>query len=291
MGCRTGILVVSPATDRPESRSVAGKILLLIGAGLVFLVLLGLGGWQVARLQWKLDLIARVDARVNATAVEAPVAQDWSSVSVTSDAYRHVRVTGQFVYGRSVRVQAVTERGSGFWLLTPLRRSNGDVVLVNRGYVPARAGDWLPKTGLAADTAPRLGAVTTVTGLLRISEKGGAFLRRNDPAAHRWYSRDVGAIAAAGGLVDAVGPVAPYFIDADAASSGRLADDPDSEQPVGGLTVISFHNSHLVYAITWFTLALMLGAAVLWNLRDERRAQRAGSLVATPAANDLDSTT
>lgn len=282
---RTGNLVVKPVAESPQARSKTGKILLLIGAALVFLTLLGLGGWQVARLQWKLDLIARVDARVKAPVVEAPAAPDWSGITAASDEYRHVRVTGQYLYGRTVRVQAVTELGSGFWLLTPLRRSTGDVVLVNRGFVPARTGDWLPGAGLAvSDALNRLGVMTTVTGLLRISEKGGAFLRSNDPASNRWYSRDVGAIAAAGAITSAVGPVAPYFVDADAMSAGMQADDPAGDQPVGGLTVIAFHNSHLVYAITWFILAFMLGGAMAWSLRDERRSRLAGTVV----ANDLD---
>lgn len=277
---------MSAATGVSRARSKTGKILLLIGASVVFLTLLGLGGWQVVRLQWKLDLIARVDARVNAPAVDVPAAPDWSGVTAESDGYRHVRVTGQYLYGRSVRVQAVTERGSGFWLLTPLRRAAGDVVLVNRGYVPARTGDWLPGAGRpAADAVDRAGAITTVTGLLRITEKGGAFLRRNDPANNRWYSRDVGAIAAAGNIVSAVGPVAPYFVDADAASAGGRSDDPSGDQPVGGLTVIAFHNSHLVYAITWFILAFMLGGAVAWNLREEWRLPRTGKF----PNNDLDS--
>ncbi|MFT5588225.1 MAG: surfeit locus 1 family protein [Bradyrhizobium sp.] len=276
---------MSAVADVPQPRSKTGKILLLIGAGLVFLTLLGLGSWQVVRLQWKLDLIARVDARVNAPAVDAPAAAAWPGVTTESDAYRHVRVTGQYLYGRTVRVQAVTERGSGFWLLTPLRRASGEVVLINRGYVPARTGDWLPGAGrVAADAVDRAGAVTTVTGLLRITEKGGAFLRSNDPANNRWYSRDVGAIAAAGGIPGAIGPVAPYFVDAEAASAGGQPDDPSGEQPVGGLTVIAFHNSHLVYAITWFVLALMLAGAMIWSLREERRSQRAGTFV----ANDLD---
>jgi cytochrome oxidase assembly protein ShyY1 len=53
----------------------------------------------------------------------------------------------------------------------------------------------------------------------RISETRGGFLRANDAAAGRWYSRDVAAMAAALGLQQS--SVAPYFVDADApASSG-----------------------------------------------------------------------
>jgi surfeit locus 1 family protein len=42
--------------------------------------------------------------------------------------------------------------------------------------------------------------------------------------------------------------------------------------PVGGLTVITFHNSHLVYAITWYTLALMVAGGIWLGVRSETRA-------------------
>ena len=41
--------------------------------------------------------------------------------------------------------------------------------------------------------------------------------------------------------------------------------------PVGGLTVVSFPNNHLVYAITWFGLALLVIVGVFLLLRDEQR--------------------
>ena len=104
-------------------------------------------------------------------------------------------------------------------------------------------------TGNVAGTA-------SVTGLLRISEPGGGFLRSNDAAADRWYSRDVVAIASARGL----GEVAPYFVDADAAAEpGPL--------PQGGMTQVSFRNTHLVYALTWFCLALMSAGAAIFLIR------------------------
>ena len=92
-----------------------------------------------------------------------------------------------------------------------------------------------------------------MTGLLRMSEPGGAFLRSNDPAADRWFSRDVAAIAASRGL----DKVAPYFIDAERAPG-------ESGLPVGGLTVIAFSNNHLVYALTWGALALMAAVGAIF---------------------------
>jgi surfeit locus 1 family protein len=107
-----------------------------------------------------------------------------------------------------------------------------------------------------------------LSGLLRISEPGGGFLRDNDPLHNRWFSRDVGAIAAAHGLYN----VAPYFVDADRAQDPAGAPD----HPVGGLTVISFHNTHLVYAFTWYALALMVAGAWWWVARGEAQRAAAG---------------
>jgi len=211
---------------------------------------IALGVWQLQRLRWKLDLIARVDARVHAAAVDAPARTQWPRVNRADDEYRHVHVAGSFLPNRDTLVQATTERGMGYWLLTPLRTDDGAVVLVNRGFVPTQ---WRAHPGAAAPAGR-----VDIDGLLRISEPGGAFLHHNDAAADRWYSRDVAAIAARRGLADA----APYFIDADA-NANRDA------YPVGGLTVVSFYNHHLGYALTWFGLALLVAFGAWRALRSE----------------------
>ena len=109
----------------------------------------------------------------------------------------------------------------------------------------------------------------TITGLLRPSEPGGAFLRDNAPEKDRWYSRDVAAIAKARGL----DRVAPYFVDAEAPP---LAEGGGAGQPVSGLTVIQFRNNHLVYALTWFMLALMVAGGAGYAAREEFRPRRSG---------------
>ena len=236
---------------RPRPATVA------IGAAWVACVatLLALGVWQLERWAWKLDLIDRVERRVHAEAVPAPGPAAWPAINRADDEYRRVTVSGRFLNDRETLVQALTVEGPGYWVVTPLQTADG-TVLVNRGFVPADRRD--PASRSAGNPE---GAIT-VTGLLRLSEPGGAFLRHNDPADNRWYSRDIAAIAAARGLSH----VAPFFVDADATPNpGGL--------PVGGLTVISFPNNHLVYALTWFTLALMLAGAGLQRLR---RAPAAG---------------
>ena len=74
----------------------------------------------------------------------------------------------------------------------------------------------------------------------------------------------IAAIAIA--IVEGLGPVASYFIDADKGA------DP---LPVGGLTVATFRNAHLSYALTWFALAL--GRAGLAPLRPDLIPPRAAT--------------
>ncbi|WP_218510761.1 SURF1 family protein [Variovorax sp. dw_308] len=232
---------------RGGARAAAAAVAVLLLAGFI-----ALGTWQVERRAWKLDLIERVDQRVHAPAVAAPGPASWPEVSAARDEYRHVRVTGVFLHDREALVQAVTTLGSGFWVLTPLRQPDGRVVFVNRGFVPPEARQRATRNG--SEPAGE----TTVTGLLRLTEPKGGFLRSNDAASGRWYSRDVQAMAAARGLAE----VAPYFIDADATPSMG-----EREWPAGGLTVVTFQNNHLVYALTWYTLALMVVAAAWRFLR------------------------
>jgi len=206
-----------------------------------FALLIALGVWQIERRAWKLALIDRVEQRVHAPAQPIPSPAAWPAVSAANDEYRHVSVAGRFLHDRETLVQAVTEEGPGYWVLTPLQRRDGTQVLVNRGFVPTERRDASTRQSGNPDSR------VEITGLLRMSEPKGGFLRNNVPQHNRWYSRDVAAIAAARGLEN----VAPFFVDADAGSQSGPG-------PIGGLTVVAFPNNHLIYALTWFALAFML---------------------------------
>ncbi|WP_180899536.1 SURF1 family protein [Martelella soudanensis] len=221
-------------------------------AALLFAVFAALGIWQVYRLQWKLDLIAAVDARVAAPVAPAP--GHGAAVTRENDAYRHVSVTGSYIEMAQTLIYYPTQLGAGYFVMTPLLRNDGSYVLINRGFVPEG------KEGDPADYRPPAGEVT-VEGLLRMPEsKGWLFSRASDPVNGKWYRRDVASIMATRGLV----PFAPYFIDA--AASG-----PPGQLPIGGLTVVKFRNSHLSYALTWFAMALGTLALYVFVLRYERR--------------------
>jgi surfeit locus 1 family protein len=228
-------------------------------AGLALLV--GLGVWQLERLQWKNGLIAQVSARSTAPAVTLLPESQWQKIG-SDDEYRRITATGTFRHDREALLYTVEpddrrSGGPGYLVLTPLALDGGATVIVNRGFVP------LDRKDAATRREGQVAGTVTVTGLLRMPEEKRWFTPVNEPAKGDWYRRDPAEIAAALGL----SRTAPFTIDADGASNpGGL--------PSGGRTHLAFPNNHLQYALTWFGLALtLLGVftAFAWQRLHGRR--------------------
>ena len=235
-----------------SKRAILGSLVLLLT-----LSFLSLGAWQLKRLQWKLDLIERVSERVHLPAVPLPPSASWSGLSSSEFEYLPVKVSGRFFYDRSTRVQTISEQGSGYWLMVPLQLPTGECVWVNRGFVPVGVKGVFEAS--AAD-------VVQITGLMRVSEPSGRWIRQNKPQDDRWYTRDIPSLSQHAQLATA----ASFFID-------QTAIEPVWNQtyPAMGLTVVNFANNHLVYAITWFVLSILTIIAGRWvYLEDQRLASR-----------------
>jgi surfeit locus 1 family protein len=204
------------------------------------LICLALGAWQIERLFWKRDLIARRDAAV--TAAPAPVPKTLAEPRGME--YRHVSDEGSFLYDKEIFLGATSDAGGqGYQVLTPLLEPGGRVVFVNRGYIPAELKDP------AKRAAGQIAGTVHVQGLLRLppTARPNWFLPDNRPDLNYWFWVDLPAIAAA----DNLDRVAPFYIDADATPN-------PGGWPKGGVTRLKLPNNHLQYAITWFSLAIAL---------------------------------
>ena len=279
------MLATQAGAKRPHANSTLAMLTLV---GIAFFVgFVALGVWQVQRLAWKLDLIDRVTQRLSAPPAPLPPQAQWPRVTAADDEYKTVRVQGMWLNHKTVLTQANTALGPGYWVVTPLQMADGDTVLVNRGFVPQdQRAPWLGQnsTSKAATAALTVAPEpATVNGLLRMSEPGGGFLRHNNPPEQRWYSRDVAAI----GQAQQLSQLAPFFIDAGMPDEkATLADSPvvtSGPWPRQGLTVVHFSNTHLVYALTWFGLALMVVGAAVLVARYEARLRAASR---TPLAHE-----
>jgi surfeit locus 1 family protein len=218
------------------------------------IALLGLGTWQIERLQWKEGLIAQRQARLAAPPEPLPLrAEDWRSWE-----FRRVQVSGAFRHDLEQLFGASANDGQlGHHVLTPLVRADGAAVLIDRGWVPA------DKAHPAARRESQIGGPVEVTGIARFRADGDAswFTPDNQPRARLWFRYDLPALEEALGL-----ELVPVVVEADASANvGDL--------PIGGRTRVELPNNHLQYALTWYGLAAVLVAMYLafGMQRDEER--------------------
>ena len=200
----------------------------------VLVVLVGLGTWQVQRLQWKTALLAQF-----AAAEAGPAAP----LSGEPEPYRKVFAEGRFRHDREATL-GVEVRGAvlGTHLLTPLERDGAAPLLVNRGWVPLDGG-----------AIARPDGVVRVEGYTRPAEPAGSMSATDDPAKRRFYSFDPAAIGPAIGEPG----LAPFGLVA-LGPAGTALPQPAQRLPEPP-------NSHLGYAITWYGLALAaLGVFIAW---------------------------
>jgi surfeit locus 1 family protein len=208
-------------------------------------VLIGLGVWQVKRLHWKEELIAAIDARTKGEPISLDQAVALAKEGRDASYYR-VRVEGRFdnTKERYLFSQSISDGTPGWHVITPFTTTQGELVLVDRGFVPDQLKD--PSTRASGE----IEGTTTVTGIVRIPETQGLFTPNNEPEVNRWFWRDLN------GMVTSMFPTAtldvpPFFIEAEKS-------EVPGGWPEGGQTRLSLPNNHLQYATTWFGLAAAL---------------------------------
>ncbi|KAJ1966580.1 surf-like protein [Dimargaris xerosporica] len=103
-----------------ERRRGLGRVVL----GFVPFICIGLGTWQVYRLRWKEDLIARIDARLNDPVAALPKTTD--PLMVDDWEFRKVLLVGQFCHDQEMLIGPRAHEGeNGYMVITPLVREDG----------------------------------------------------------------------------------------------------------------------------------------------------------------------
>lgn len=210
---------------------------LLVVSVLAFALLCGLGTWQMARLQWKNDLIAEM-ARTEALS-PVPVAElltkghaDWRSVALPACPIAPKRI---------IPMHSTMGPVAGYRLLTACPIAPGQPeMLVDLGFSEN------------ADTVPANTAILPV-GRLRPIDKPSAFAPVNDPAKSDWYSRSTAEM----GQALKTQLRTDYFLVLDVKAS-NLEGPAIQQAPM----TAPLANRHLEYALTWYGLAVTLLAMV-----------------------------
>jgi len=199
-------------------------------------VTLTLGTWQVARLQWKTDLIERIDA----ARTEAPMASLPANDEIAGHEFARVALTGTWVPGVEFHVTPRYYKDKlGYHIFAPLKLAGGRIVLVNRGWVPAAQKNPESRAGSAAK------GKASLVGMIRIGPDRNYFTPPSQPQKNIWFGRDVPEMAEAAKLEN----VAPVTVDA-------IAGPDATRLPVPFDGEIKLYNQHLSYILTWYGMAL-----------------------------------
>ncbi|MFL4470513.1 SURF1 family protein [Tateyamaria armeniaca] len=209
----------------------------LIGTG----ILIALGTWQIQRLAWKQDVLARIEAQISAAPI--PLSE---ALEPEFRRYAPVEVTGQFGADHIRMLASRRTTGAVYRIIRPFQTAEGRAVLIDTG--------WQPQ---ARDVAGAPLAPLTLIGNLDAPQEADGFTPPPDIDANIWFARDVPAMAAALNTD-------PVLV--------VLRDAPETDLGVTPWPVdtAGIPNDHLQYAITWFSLALIwagMTSYFLWRTR------------------------
>ena len=219
-------------------RLVFPLLLGLIGAG----ILVGLGVWQLQRLDWKTAQLAEIESKISAASVALP-----AEVTAQSDKYLPVTVTGRLLAPEALVLTSMEDAGAGYRVIAAMEVTGGSrKIMVDLGFVSETNREFSRPTGPIA-----------VTGNLHWPEEVDGFTPEPELLRKVWFARDVERMAnvlgteqvlvVARSVDPAIAAITPLPVD-----TGNIAND------------------HLTYAITWFSLAVVwLGMTVLlvWRIR------------------------
>ena len=182
--------------DRPAKMARVGK---QHGPGLIILAIIPitafiLGCWQVQRLGWKTELIARFEDRLTFPPLELPLRIDESMIKDFD--YRKVYAKGILRHDQEMLIGPRLQDGEdGYTVVTPLERfderGNSHKILCCRGWIKKDAAkQWFRKKNGALPEGE-----VTVEGLLRVPPKSNMFTPKNEPENGKWFFPNVEEMA------------------------------------------------------------------------------------------------
>jgi surfeit locus 1 family protein len=212
---------------------------------LCFLGLVALGTWQLQRMEWKKELIATIDSRINGTPIQL---SDYKNLDTNE--YALMEVEGKFLYDKEISIMNKTFNGKGgIHSMTPLQTTAGDIILVNRGWTPLEKDPLKPE-----GTQKIIGVIRATQHLNYI---GRHIMIDNNPAKKEWFTINLPQMYAA---VNA--PEKEYYLD-------MVNEDGNKTFPYALPKKIEIYNEHLQYVLTWYGIALAL--VVIYYFRFWRR--------------------
>jgi surfeit locus 1 family protein len=202
-------------------------------------VLIGLGIWQLNRMEEKRLYLDQIEARIYNTPIALP-----DTPNEADHKFQAVTVTGAFT-GEVVEVLfGIKGASPGVRIIEGFVTTDGRRIMIDRGFIED------DKRAL-----PRTAGVGTVIGHMHWPIDATSSTPPPDEKTGLWFARDVGAMAAKLSTE-------PTFIVAREPTGDGIAPVP--------VDTSTIPNDHWGYAITWFLLAAVwavMTAGLMWRIR------------------------
>ncbi|MEM6781387.1 MAG: SURF1 family protein [Pseudomonadota bacterium] len=196
------------------------------------LILISLGTWQVQRLNWKNDIIAKLDS---AYAGQDDQVLDLNAAENSDFAYG--RLSGKFLPNKAIALGPKTHDGKvGYHVLAPMNIDGARDVIVNLGWANQ------PFETLPLFEIPK-NMTVEVSGLTRKPE-WNSFTSANSPERELWFRADIAEIAEAKNLNNTY----PFILYAEHISENAQNVLMESQRWYP-------RNKHFQYALFWYAMA------------------------------------
>ena len=189
-----------------------------------FLILLQLGFWQLQRLDWKQDLLAKIEAQEKVDPQITPLDLE------NAVEFQRGFVIGQYLNKPPIILTPRTNPDGevGYHLLYPFQTEGGDILLSNLGW---HSGQTYP----VPHTSKR-----KLSGTLKSPQQKNIFTPNNRPDTGLWYWPDLATIQ----NHYEVDQIFPMILHLEGKTQNTAIQKP--------------RNNHMQYAIFWFTMAGVL---------------------------------
>lgn len=243
----------SAVTPGAPAQSLRRRLVPTVATLVFVAVCVAAGNWQWRRM----DATQALRAQLDAATVLPPAALPAGEVDWVQWRFRPVTLDGTFLAPAQILLDNKVHEGHvGFEVVTPLRMTDGRVVLVNRGFVPGG------RTRAELPDAPVPSGAVTVRGRVAVPARGYFELGAATATGNVWQHLDPARYAAATGIA-----VLPVVIEATAATGPGDALKRNWPAPDLGVA------THLGYMVQWYAFAAL--ALFLWVYFTFRRGRAA----------------
>lgn len=252
----------SPTPGPPPSSSGGPSVLSIAFFGGMCLGTFGLGCWQVQRYQWKLGVAAEQKSKYLAEPTVLPECSSQLHVleTVSQLGGRRISTSGTYEHGKEVLLgprsapvglvgdaaQGLATNPQGYYVVTPLKRIDGTVVFINRGWVAMNEKSWHRPSG-----------VVQVHAIVGSGEKPSTFSPVNSPKTRKLLWLEPAALLEATGYnaSDASTSVVPIILEAVEPDNVPVTSYPACRRVKHLNDQYITPMTHVVYATTWFSLS------------------------------------